>query len=621
MNKTALSLLASISLAALSSCSSHTPDTSLTSAIKAWTKDGDDTKARIALRNATHKAAVSDNRKNHEADLLYALENTNNIEVKEFIIHELKLIGGTSSIEPLSKYILHAKLSSHTTQALLAINNSVQGEGDGLISGQTVADVFSDALPDASGEDLLYLIKTIGSLGEADSSAMEIIESHCQSEDKVLKHTSVRTLAEIADEDSAETLLNAIKGEKHYNRSKMISLNLLFARKLGDSEGETHALKVMSSVDKNKEDHLYIKCLSTLQDIKGNDFTDDLISYLGDENLRISYAIVNILAKTDDSSINSKLESAFSQASPLFQAQALKVLVKRKSAKASFLTGKALSSNDQYVRSTAALLSIHANVDDTIDGLVQLLLKGTDEDKKMAVSALNRIPAKKCSGSLINAYRKADNQAKASILSIMAMKKDSAIADIALQATLLDDKKVKKEAYKALKNIATFNQVPQLIEMVKNNENSSDLKGLQGALVTSSWNKENEVATQVVKNIQKGSSAKSNLALVQVLSRIGGTVAFKGLRELYNVGSEAVQKETVRTLAKWSSLDQINELIRITSKTEGSNTILMLRGLSSLIVNSGTDANHKKNLLQKLSGLAPNSDEKKKILDLKNKLQ
>ena len=621
MRYKALSIISAAAIAALSSCSSRVPDTSLTGEIKSWSKDTDDTKARIALRNATHQAAKSSNRKNHEADLLYALEKSSDYEVKRFMIHELKLIGGTASIEPLSQYLQNDKLCSHACQTLLSINNSVKGDSDGLISGLSVADVLSEALTKAYGQNQLHIIKAIGSVKADDSDTLEALEGFTKSDNAILKKVSVRALAEIADEDSSKVLLEAIQGEKQYRRSAMVSYNLLYAGNLGSSEGLSHALQVMSQVNKAKEDHLYIKCLATLQDLKGDDFTEDLISYLDDENLRISFAVVNLLSTSSDSSINSKLVNSFSTAKPLYQAQALKVLVKRKSPKASFLIGKSLKSKDSYLRSTAAELAVHANAEDVIDGLLGMLNKGDAMDKKAAVEALNRIPANDSAASLIKAFKSADNKTKVDILSVIASKKNSALADTALLATLSDDKNVRKEAFKALKNIAVFNQSSKIIEMMKNNENSSDLKGLQGALVSAAYNNENKVAGMVLKEIQKGSSARSNISLIQVLSRIGGANAYNGLVSLYGSGSETVQKEAIRTLAKWTSLDQSSELLKLTALTEGANRTLMVRGLSTLIVNGDADTASKKNLLEKLSNLAPNDSEKKKILDLKKKIQ
>ena len=621
MKKFIYSSLTTVSMAALFSCSSRTPDTTLTGAIKEWSAGQDDSKDRIVLRNATHAAAVNGTQKEHEADLLFALENSTSNKVKVFLIHELKLIGGVASIKPLSKYLLDDELCSHTTQALLRINNSVGGDGEGLFSEFTVLDALSEVLPKAKGNNLIYIVKTLGSLKNCDQRTLEILYALTENGDKTLKFTALRAVAEQGNEYSSEVMLDALHGETQYNRSKVISLNLLYARNLDAGDGVSHTLKVMSMVDKMKEDHLFIKCLSTLQDLKGDNFTDDLISYLDDENLRIAFAVVNLLNVSTDSSINAKLTADFSNKKPAFQAQALKVLVHRKAPKAGFLTGKCLESADQYVRQTAAILSSESKAEDVVDGLLLLIGKGTPEDKKYAATALSRFTAKELAGSLIKAYNKGDNSTKSLLLSIMASKKESSLADTALQATLSSDDGVKRTALKALKNIAGFSQVGKIVTLMSNTEDSSSLKGFQGALVNASTGKENETAAEILKNIKKGSSAKSNLSMIQVLPRIGGSTAFNGLLDLSSNGAESVQKEAIRSIAKWNSLEQFSQLLNFTGNIDGSNRILLIRGISSLIVNSEGTNDKKKDMLKKLSTLAPNDSEKAKLVDQMNKLK
>ena len=89
----------------------------------------------------------------------------------------------------------------------------------------------------------------------------------------------------------------------------------------------------------------------------------------------------------------------------------------------------------------------------------------------------------------------------------------------------------------------------------------------------------------MVNAVNMNASAKSNLSLVQVLSRIGGDAAFKGLQSFYEKGSPVVQKEAVRALAKWSSIDDVESLLKLTSSLAVSERTLMTRGLSTLISN------------------------------------
>ena len=132
--------------------------------------------------------------------------------------------------------------------------------------------------------------------------------------------------------------------------------------------------------------------------------------------------------------------------------------------------------------------------------------------------------------------------------------------------------------------------------------------------------KEEEATAVVMKSVKKNSSAKANILLIQVLGRIGGKGAFKGLTGLYNDGSEAVQTEAVRTLSKWLSVVEAQGLIDFTADLEGKNKILMVRGISSVIVSSTLSKSEKAKLLDQVGTVAPDS-EKVKLMELKKGLK
>ena len=81
-----------------------------------------------------------------------------------------------------------------------------------------------------------------------------------------------------------------------------------------------------------------------------------------------------------------------------------------------------------------------------------------------------------------------------------------------------------------------------------------------------------------------------------------------------------MQSEAVRSLSKWESIDQVQQLISFTSDLEGKNKILMVRGISSVIVSSSKSKKDKASLLSQLLAIAPDS-EKTKISNLKQELK
>jgi HEAT repeat protein len=624
LRKSALSTLGALAIASMSSCTTYTPDISLTSKIKTWNKESDNSKAQLDLRNATHRAATNNKLKlKHEADLLYALSTTKDDATKKFFLHELKLIGGSASIEPLGDLLNDKILGVDATMALLYIHNSITANDDSLFASSGAASSFIDALPSATGKNQLAIVKALGSIQKVNGSTIEQLEKLITSSTSQLRYAAIRSVANIADSDSSEVLLKAIKEEKSYRRSQVINWNYLFARNLAKSDmsdAETHVLTVLSNLDKNKDVHLYINGLSSLQNIKGNNFTSDLISYMADDNLRLAEAVSRFLEKSQDQTVNAKIIAAFPEARSSFQQLALKVIVTRGDSDSSNLVAQSLKSKDQDLRVAATILSNEVKATAVIPALIELISQGTKEDSQAASAALLRIPSDQSSNALRLAYEQADASAKVLLLNILATKSDSTNADLALNATLDTDKKISKAAFNTLKGIAEARQIPQLITLISKSTTSTQFKGYQTALVTASHGQSGETTELLLKTISSGASSKSNMALIQVLSRLGGKQAFSGLQGLYSKGSDAVQKEALRTLAKWGDIAQFSELLVIAAKASGSNKTLMTRGLSSLITNSSRSLEEKKKSLNQLKKIA-DSKEKERIEAILKKLK
>lgn len=605
---TAFCLLGAI----LSSCSSHDPDTSLTSKIKPWQAGNDDSGARVTLRNATHRASIDPEKAPaHEMDLIFALQNSDSTESKKFFINELQLIGTDESVEALAEFILNPELSSDTINALQAIH----------IAGYDVEDALNDSLEEASGDIKLDLIKALGSI-RSDGS-LDIIESYLNDKNMELRLCAIRSLANIADDDSSEKLIATISESNEYILGKIINYNFLYAQNLIEDDedfAEEHALQVLSKIDKNKHTHLYISGLETLSKIKGPDFTGDLVSYMNDQNKRLAEGVSRILQKSNDEKVNELIKNNFSKSGNFYKELALQTLIKRGDLSSSLLVAQSLKSASQELRLTACRLTSEVKESMVVPGLLELVGSESKLDQEDASKALKRIPSDKSSNLIRIHYKTASPEIQARLLDILKSKSEKQNAELALRETLSSDKSVSKSAFNALKNIAEFHQLPKLITMLKGSKSSTQIRGYQAAIITASFGKADEVSKAILKEISPGASSKTNLAMIQTLNRIGGRAAFNGLAELYDNGSETVQKEVIRTLSKWQDAEQFNQLMQVARMTGGSNKTLMTRGLSSLLVNSNLSISRKIEYLKKVQKIA-DSKESERISELIKKLK
>ena len=611
MMKIALNILATGLIGLyVSSCSSHDADTSLTSKIKPWQTGQDDSAARVTLRNATHRASIDPEKvAAHELDLIFALQNSNSIETKKFFINELQLIGTDEAIETLSAYILTPELSSDAINALQSLH----------AAGHDVEDALNEPLKAAVGQIKIDLVKALGSIRSDDS--LDTLESYMKDKNQALSLCAIRSVANIANEDSSEKLLEAINNTNNYFFSKAVNYNYLFAENLieDDDFAEEHTLQVLSKIDKNKHTHLYIGGLQTLSKIKGPDFTEDLVKYMDDKNRQLAEGVSRILQASNDPAVNPTIIDNFSKSGNFYKQLALHTLIKRGDSNSSLLVAKSLKSNSQQLRVAATRLTSEVKESLVVPGLLELVGSESKIDQQEAVKALKRIPSDKSSHSVRNHYKTASPDVQARLMEIIKSKSEKQNADLALRETLSADKSVSKAAFNALKNIAEFHQLPQLVTMLKGSKSSSQIRGYQAAIVTASFGKADDVSKTILKEISPGTSSKTNLALIQTLNRVGGQAAFEGLTKLYDNGSETVQKEVIRALSKWQEIEQFNQLLKVARITEGSNKVLMTRGLFSLLVNSNLSLSRKKEYLKKLQKIA-DSREKDRISELIKKL-
>ncbi len=117
--------------------------------------EGDDTAAREAINSLARYASEmgkEDVRSFTETNILKALENQSNKEVKAFLIHQLNLIAGEKSVNVVKQYLTDDRLSEPATQLILEVG------------GKESAQVLLEALPNAEGKNQVTLVRALGEL-------------------------------------------------------------------------------------------------------------------------------------------------------------------------------------------------------------------------------------------------------------------------------------------------------------------------------------------------------------------------------------------------------------------------------------------------------------------------
>lgn len=231
---------------------------------------GDDTRARFALSGLSsyvHRPGAEVERKMYEEVLLAALEEVSDREVKAFLIRQLQLVGRDDAVAPLGRYLTDDRLCEPATQAMLAI-------GTGGVEIELLR-----ALPSASEGGCITIVKALGEL-RSKAAAYEVLK-YTASDNEDLRQAALYALANIGPVSTEALLAEAAAASSPYDRTKAVSLQLLYAARLAEAGREDECARICRHLIRTRiapgEESTRIAALTTLVEVVGEAALPDLI--------------------------------------------------------------------------------------------------------------------------------------------------------------------------------------------------------------------------------------------------------------------------------------------------------------------------------------------------------
>jgi hypothetical protein len=242
---------------------------------------GGDSDARVALRQMTRDvmAPTIDEtaRATHETDLLTGLSNATDATIQQFLIRELELAGRSASIDPLGAVLGNDSLYEPAVQALIAI---YQSTGD-----PQVHQVIRTAMATAADGRLMTFMRAAGSIQDRDQATHSILLNNAlETTDWDMRSTALRSMANIGDPGSREILAGALTTTNMYQKSRIITWNLLYARRLAERGMQSDATAICNE----------ITALAEGEDLKGVQSSCHAITAADIMRLEIQNIIVSV---------------------------------------------------------------------------------------------------------------------------------------------------------------------------------------------------------------------------------------------------------------------------------------------------------------------------------------
>lgn len=527
--------------------------------------EGNDAAVRYAINSFARYASEfgkPEMKKFTEENLLKALNAADNNYHRTFIIRQLNLIGTLYCIPELTKYLTDAELCEPAVQVLLRIK--------GAKAEQAVLGAF----PNAKGKSKVSLARAIGVLES--TKGVELLTPLAKSKDKDLKKSVLISLAQIGSYDSYNVLYDAAEKVRFlYEPTDAMKAFLIYVDRLGQLDNKKLIEKAVSDIGSSCSSkellHNYAAALKLYAEYYGNEVTPLLLDAVSNSDLAFRYAVLNIAQKVVGVEDTRKWMKKAEESSREVTSDIVLMLGRRGDEVAIPFIVSLLDAENSVVSQAAVHAIAIIQGRDAVPVLIDHLLKGKDIEatRNILLSLLDK-------GHLFQIADVMDDtqgQVKAACMELIAAKGGTQYFDKIFQNLSSSDKVVRKAAYNALKDVATYKYVHELIELLSTVQGDEEIKQAQLALMAAVKGIGHERRDVGIVNtfLDKAEKKSDIVRFIPILQVSEGPVALEKVTKFYNSSDNDIKEASFNALINWKEYPAVNQLYVICKNSTGEH--------------------------------------------------
>jgi len=522
--------------------------------------EGDDTAPRMAINSLARYASElgkEDVRNFAETNIINALENESNKDIKAFLIHQLNLIAGDKSVAAVKEYLTDERLSEPATQVLLDAR------------GPQAAQALLDALPQAEGKPQVTIVKALGELHCKRS--VPLITPLIDAKNPRLQKVALAALASIGDPASYKTLYNAAKAKDFaYDATNAAEAFLNYTARLAEENETDLCKKACKAIFKaNRADNLlhnYSKALAIYTKNFGYEAMPLLLKAVDNSDKAFRYSALNLAANVGGVAATREWIAKAKTANPEVKAEIIYMLGQKGDPLAINFIKENLDAPDQNVRdeSITALLKLQGR--DATPELIAHLADG--KDIEATGTALLQLLDEKHLAPVAAELGKTSGKVKAAFVDLIAAKSGEAYFNDILGLTNSTDSDVRAAAFSALKRVSTKDDLDDLIKLLLSALNDTEITQVQLAVVAAAQGVEDE-KTKNGKVLNALRSTDNKERIITILPEIGGPVALQTVTDYFNNASGRIKQAAFDALTNWKDYAASAALFDICKTSSG----------------------------------------------------
>lgn len=569
----------------------------------------DDSLARFALDAvAVHvsRAGAESERLLFVKELLKALDEPRDADVKAFLLSELQLVGNKEIVKPLTRFLNDPKLCGPAVRALVASHTP---------EAETALLKPLDAAP---VNNRIELIQALGELRSA--AASKKILPYAEDRDAGIRRVALFALANIGDPSVQPLLERSAVTASPYERARSASLLLLFAQRQWESGKKEAAERICRDFIRNStlpdESQIRASALTLLARILGADVLNVLFEAVESSDGPFRQRALELAQGIPGEKATSRWIEKMTGLRPENQGDVIAMLGRRGDKTALPDVRQKIGSEDKCVSLAAVVAAARLGGDAVFNDVWPLVWSDDAEQVRAVRQALSFFPPAKVVSKAASILMDAPAPARIALIEMLAERKAREAAGLVLAQARSEDESVRKAAFTALESLARPDDLFAFIGLLSAVSGTPDSALVQNAIVAGANQiAEPERRADALLAALEQAQGQKRVDLVRPLARIGGEKALAFVISATRNPDAPLQAAALYALANWADGSALEELWKTARTTEDKKTrYLALQGITRLTGEAAFPSERKLQLLKDALDIAVEVNEKNLIL-------
>ncbi len=522
---------------------------------------GEDTNVRFALGSLSKyvtRDGADEERLMVSQGYSKALEQTDDVEFKTFMIKQLQMVGRDEVIDILKPYLSNDELCKPATQALNTIGSP------------NAAKALQRALKGNSIDNQSTIVKALADLKFI--AAEKEISKLVNTDNLELRKACLHALATFGSKRS-ENVLDQAAATVHYgfDPTNATASYLLYAEKCavdGNTDGAKHLCEKLMQ---NGPVNVQTQALSILVQHQIGDPLTLIQGAVKSDNLQYREAALKLAEKLQGEEITNSWLKTLDQYPPVQQAEIIEMMGRRADQRSLQPLLKFLDHNEVPVKIAAMNAVMKINPDESLDPLLTCY----DTQNQEVIDALTQImmqqDPKRALPKIGQLLPASNDMAKIAMMEVLSARKAGGYKEVVFKETENPNRAVRIAAWNGLASLAGISDVNRLFTQLESTDNNEEIHAIQNALlsIAKQFNTRDN-RKQFIEAAQALSTDKKKY-FIEILPELGGKESFASIMDYFNSDKEDLRKAAFKALCEWKGVASIYQLFDIISSEKYSD--------------------------------------------------